>query len=352
MAPFSIKGRMIGPEYPPLVIAEIGINHGGDLALAKAMVVAAAQAGAECVKHQTHFVEDEMTAEARQVFPPNADVSIWEVIRRSALSAAEEAELKRFVEGMGLIYLSTPFSRKAADFLATLDVPAFKIGSGEADNLPLIRHIARFGKPIILSTGMQSLAAMKPAVDILRGAGVPFALLECTNIYPSPPEQVSLKGITELRAAFPDAVIGFSDHSIGSEMALAAVALGACILERHFTDTRYRQGPDISCSMDPAELRWLVDRSREIHMAARNPKGRTSDEEPVYRFARASVVAERDLPAGHVIGEADIWARRPGTGEIAGYDFDRVIGRTLARAVEHNQQLRWSDFVDGPEAKA
>ena len=172
-----------------------------------------------------------------------------------------------------------------------------------------------------------------------------YALLECTNLYPSPPEIVSLQGVTDLRNAFPRAVVGFSDHSIGPEMALASVALGACILERHYTDTRYRIGPDIINSMDPAELRFLIDRSREIHTALHNPKQRTAPEEAVYRFARASVVADRDLPAGHVITEADIWARRPGSGEIAGYEFDRVLGMRTTRAVTRNTQLKWADLV-------
>jgi len=223
-------------------------------------------------------------------------------------------------------------------------VPAFKIGSGEADNLPLIRHIARFGKPVILSTGMQTIDSVRASVKILDDAGIDYALLECTNLYPSPPEIVSLRGVTELKSAFPKVVVGFSDHSIGPEMALASVALGASILERHYTDSRYRQGPDIINSMDPSELRHLVDRSREIWIAANNPKSRTPAEEPVYRFARASVVADRDLPAGHVIAETDIWARRPGSGEIAGYDFDKVVGKRLTRAVTRNTQLKWSDL--------
>ena len=341
----KIAHRDIGPGHPPLVIAEIGINHGGDLAVAKEMVRLAALSGCECVKHQTHFLDDEMTEEAKSIFPPNADVSIWEVMERSALSAEQELELKAYAEGLGLIYLSTPFSRKAADFLNDAGVPAFKIGSGEADNLPLIRHIAGFGKPVILSTGMQTIESIRASVAILDAAGVKYALLECTNLYPSPAEIVSLRGVTELRTAFPRAVVGFSDHSIGPEMALASVALGACILERHYTDTRYRIGPDIINSMDPAELRFLIDRSREIWIAANNPKERTPAEESVYRFARASVVADRDLPEGHVIGEADIWARRPGSGEIAGYDFDKVLGRRLTRAVTRNTQLRWSDLA-------
>ncbi|WP_417668092.1 N-acetylneuraminate synthase family protein [Roseibium sp.] len=340
----KIAHREIGPTHPPLVIAEIGINHGGSLDVAKAMVEAAARSGCEMIKHQTHFVEDEMTEEAKQIFPPNADVSIFEVMRRCALPPDAEKELKAFTEGLGLIYISTPFSRAAADFLNSIDVPGFKIGSGECDHLPLIRHIARFGKPVIMSTGMQTLESLKPSVDILANSGVDYALLECTNLYPSPPEIVSLRGVSDLKAAFPDAIVGFSDHSIGPEMALASVALGACILERHFTDTRYRKGPDISCSMDPAELRFLIDRSREIHIALHNEKVRTAPEEDVYRFARGSIVADRDLVAGQVISEADIWARRPGNGEIPVGDFDKLIGRKLKNSRKRNDQLCWSDF--------
>ena len=341
----KIANREIGPGHPPLVIAEIGINHGGSLAVAKDMVRLAAGAGCEMIKHQTHIIEDEMTEEAKSIFPPNADVSIWHVMERCALTLPDEAELKRYTESLGMIWISTPFSRAAADFLESLDVPAYKIGSGEADNLPLIRHIARKGKPVILSTGMQTIDSIRASVAILEASGVEYALLECTNLYPSPPEIVSLQGVTDLRNAFPRAVVGFSDHSIGPEMALASVALGACILERHYTDTRYRIGPDIINSMDPAELRFLIDRSREIHTALHNPKQRTAPEEAVYRFARASVVADRDLPAGHVITEADIWARRPGSGEIAGYDFDRVLGMRTTRAVTRNTQLKWGDLV-------
>ncbi|WP_050520183.1 N-acetylneuraminate synthase family protein [Pseudorhodobacter antarcticus] len=341
----KIGNREIGPGHPPLVIAEIGINHGGSLDVAREMVRLAALSGCECIKHQTHIIEDEMTEEAKQIFPPNADVSIWHVMEACALSLDDERSLKEYTESLGMIYLSTPFSRAAADFLETLDVCAYKIGSGEADNLPLIRHIARKGKPVILSTGMQTIESVRASVAILDAEGVEYALLECTNLYPSPPEIVSLQGVSDLKAAFPRAVVGFSDHSIGPEMALASVALGASILERHYTDSRYRKGPDIINSMDPSELRHLIDRSREIWIAANNPKRRTEAEEPVYRFARASVVADRDLAAGHVIAEADIWARRPGSGEIAGYEFDAVVGKRLTRSVTRNTQLKWSDLA-------
>lgn len=341
----KIRDRHIGPSHPPLVIAEIGINHGGNLDVAKAMVLAAAQSGCEIVKHQTHIVEDEMTEEAKKIFPPNAEVSIWDVMKSCALPLEDEKALKDYAESLGLIYISTPFSRAAADFLNSVDVPAFKIGSGECDNIPLVRHIASFGKPIIMSTGMQSIETIRASVEVLQLSGVEYALLECTNLYPSPPEIVSLRGVTDLQRAFPNAVVGFSDHSIGPEMALASVALGACILERHFTDTRYRKGPDISCSMDPAELRFLIDRSREIFIALNNEKKRTEPEEAVYRFARSSVVADRDLKPGDVVTEYDIWARRPGNGEIPGYQLDDLIGKTITVARRRNEQLRWSDFA-------
>ena len=347
----KIAHRLIGPEHPPLVVAEIGINHGGSLEVAKAMVNAARMAGCEMVKHQTHFVDDEMTDEAKSIFPPNADKSIWDVMQECALSKDDEIALKQYAESLGLIYISTPFSRAAADFLADIDVAGFKIGSGECNHVPLIRHIASFGKPIIMSTGMQTIDSLRAPVAALDASHVEYALLECTNLYPSPPEIVSLQGISELRAAFPQAVIGFSDHSIGPSMALSAVALGACILERHFTDTRYRKGPDISCSMDPAELRFLIDRSKEIHTALFNPKVRTAPEEDVYRFARGSIVADRDLPAGYVITQRDIWARRPGSGEISVRHFDRLIGARTLRALRRNQQLKWSD-LEGVEPQA
>jgi N-acetylneuraminate synthase len=338
----KIANREISLNHPPLIIAEIGINHQGSLKIAKKMVSDAAKSGAEIIKHQTHFIEDEMSEEAKTIFPPNAEVSIWDVMEQNSLSPEDEIKLKEYTEHLGLIYISTPFSRKATDFLDSIGVPAFKIGSGECDNTPLIRHIAAKGKPVILSTGMNSISSIRKSVQILENAGIDYALLECTNLYPSPPENVSLKGITELRNAFPDVIIGFSDHSIGPTMAIAAMALGSSIIERHFTDSRYRLGPDISCSMDPSELRFLIDKSQEIHIALNNPKGRTTNEEAVYKFARGSIVADQDIIAGTTIEEKHIWARRPGNGEIPAYDFDNLIGKKIKVSVNKNQQLSWN----------
>lgn len=344
MSVVNIAGRSIGLDYKPLIVAEIGINHGGSLEVAKKMVLAARNSGCEMVKHQTHFVEDEMTEEAKNIYPPNDHRSIWDVIAASALTPEDELELKKYAENLGMIYISTPFSRAAADYLADIGVPAFKVGSGEVNHLPLIRRLCRYGKPIILSTGMQSIDGVRPTVEYILNKKIPLVLLQCTNLYPSPPEYVSLKGINILKSEFPEVVVGFSDHSIGPAMALAAVGLGACIVERHFTDDRYRGGPDISCSMDPSELKYLIDRSAEIHAALNNDKGRTVPEEAVYKFARGSVVADRDMDVDFVIKEDDIWARRPGNGEISVADFDKVIGKKLNCPVKKNQQLKWSDF--------
>lgn len=336
--------RIISETNPPLVIAEIGINHNGSIEVAKHMVLEAYKAGCEAIKHQTHFVEDEMTFEAKQIFPPNAKESIWDVISNSSLTKDEEIQLKNYTESLGMIYMSTPFSRSAADFLNDIGVVGFKIGSGECNHLPLIRHIASFGKPVIMSTGMQTIDSISQSVAILDKFEVDYALLECTNLYPSPPENVSLQGVLDLKNAFPNALVGFSDHSIGPTIALASVALGASIVERHFTDTRYRKGPDIINSMDPEELKFIISRSKEIHTALNNPKERSKSEDSVYLFARGTVVAEKDLKSGHVIDENDIWARRPGNGEISVEFFDDLIGRTLSTDVVRNQQLKWSDF--------
>jgi N-acetylneuraminate synthase len=274
VAEFEIAGRRIGPNLPPIVIAEIGINHEGSLDLAIEMADAAIDAGCEIVKHQTHIVEDEMSSEAKGVIPGNADVSIYEIMERCALSERDEFRLMQHVQSRGVIFISTPFSRAAAERLARFDIPAFKIGSGECNNYPLVRYVARFGKPVIISTGMNSIESVRPSVDILRKAGVPYALLHCTNVYPTPPELVRLGAMQQLQNAFPDAVIGLSDHTTSNYTCLGAVALGASILERHFTDRMDRPGPDIVCSMDPQALSDLIQGSKIIFSA----RGEKSDQ--------------------------------------------------------------------------
>jgi N-acetylneuraminate synthase len=297
------------------------------------------------VKHQTHIVEDEMSDEAKLVVPGNADVSIYEIMARCALSEADELKLMRHIESRGAIFLSTPFSRAAANRLAAFNVQAYKIGSGECNNYPLIRHIARAGKPVILSTGMNSIETVRPSVEILRTARVPFALLHCTNVYPTPPELVRLGGITRLREAFPDAVVGLSDHTVTNHACLGAVAVGASILERHFTDRMDRPGPDIVCSMDPRALRDLIDGSKRIFLARGGEKEAVLAENPTIAFAFASVVVVRDLAAGAVLTEVVIWLRRPGGGDFGASDFDGLVGTKLARSVARGRRLERADLT-------
>ena len=345
MKEFMIDDRKIGPGYPPLVIAEIGINHEGSLEVAKQMVDAAAKAGAEVIKHQTHIVEDEMADEAKKVIPGNADVSIYEIMKRCALSEEDETELKRYVESKGMIFISTPFSRAAADRLERMGVVAYKIGSGECNNYPLIKHIAGFGKPMIVSTGMNDTASIQKTVDIMEAYGVPYALLHCTNLYPTKPEWIRLGAMTQLQQAFPNAVVGLSDHSLNNNACLAATALGACILERHFTDSKYRPGPDIICSMDGAEMAELIQSSREIFQMRGGEKAALKEEQVTIDFAFATVVAIADIHAGEPFTMENIWVKRPGTGEIKAVDFESLLGKKANKNIKNGEQLSWKDVV-------
>ena len=258
MNEFKLGNRMVGYHHQPLVIAEIGINHNGSLKNAINLADNAIDAGVEVIKHQTHVVEDEMTSEAKSVIPGNSDKSIYQIMEECALDEDDEIALKEHVESRGKIFISTPFSRAAADRLERMGVCGYKIGSGECNNYPLIEHIASFKKPIILSTGMNDINSIRPAVDIIRKYKIPYALLHTTNIYPTPDRLVRLGAMNELQENFDDAVIGLSDHTVSNHACFGAVALGASILERHFTDSMTREGPDIVNSMDPLAAQELI----------------------------------------------------------------------------------------------
>ncbi len=340
MAEMMIGNRAVGDSYPPVVIAEIGINHGGSIDLAIHMADTAIGAGAEIVKHQTHVIEDEMSEEAKLVIPGNADISIYDIMEGCALSEEDELVLMRHVQSRGAIFISTPFSRAAAERLQRFNIPAIKIGSGECNNYPLIRYVAKMGKPIIISTGMNTIESVRPSVDILRAAGVPYALLHCTNVYPTPPELVRLGAMIRLREAFPDAVIGLSDHTTSNYTCLGAAALGASILERHFTDSMSREGPDIVCSMDPAALSDLIEGSRTIYRARGGEKGPVEAEAPTIAFAFASVVAIRDIQPGELLTDENVWVKRPGGGDFGVLDYDALLGRRAIAPIKRGYQIK------------
>lgn len=343
---FQIKDRKIGKNYPPFVIAEIGINHEGSLELAKKLVDEAYKAGAECVKHQTHIVEDEMSKSAKEVIPGNTSDSIYEVMERCALNEKDELALKNHVESKGMIFLSTPFSRAAVDRLEKFGVSAFKIGSGECNNYPLIEYIAKLKKPMIISTGMNTIHSVSKTVQILKKYGTPCALLHTTNLYPTPVNLVRLGAMMELHQSFPDLVFGLSDHTTTNRACFAATALGASILERHFIDSKERPGPDIINSMDPIELKELIQGSEEIFKMRGGKKEPAKEETVTINFAFSTVVAIKNIRKGEILTENNIWVKRPGTGEIKAEDFQSLIGKVALKNIENDTHLTWSQISD------
>ena len=312
----NICGRMVGEGFPPLVIAEIGINHEGSLQTAFELVDAAIASGAEVIKHQTHVVEDEMSVAAKDVIPGNADVSIYEIMERCALSEEDEMKFKKYIEAKGAIFISTPFSRAAADRLESMGVCAYKIGSGECNNYPLIEHIASFDKPMIISTGMNTIESVTKTVRIVEKYNLPYALLHTTNIYPTPSRLVRLGAMQQMQEAFPRAVIGLSDHTTSNLACFAAVALGADILERHFIDRMDRTGPDVVNSMDPVHLKELIIGAKDIYTMRGGNKEAAKEEQPTIDFAFATVVTIKPIEKGELFTKDNIWVKRPGTGQI------------------------------------
>jgi len=339
----NICGRKIGIFERPIVIVEIGINHEGSLETAFKMVDAAYDAGAEVIKHQTHVVEDEMSGDAKKVIPGNADISIYDIMERCALNEDDEIRLKNYVESKGMIFISTPFSRAAADRLERMGVSAYKIGSGECNNYPLIEHIASFGKPMIVSTGMNDINSVRKMVKILEEYNIPYALLHTTNLYPTPSHLVRFGAMQELQKEFPHTVIGLSDHTTSNLACFGAVALGASILERHFTDSMDRTGPDIVNSMDPEALTELINGSIELAKMRGGKKEAAKEEQVTIDFAFATVVTIKDINKGEKFSKENIWVKRPGTGEIKAEDYKGLLGKESLVSVGNDTHLKWSD---------
>jgi sialic acid synthase SpsE len=340
-SPLTIGSRDVGAGRPCFVIAEAGINHNGDVALAKELVDAAAAAGADAIKFQTHFPEHEMLRDGATA--AYVGESLFELLTRTALSRDAHFELRDLAVRRGLQFLSTPFSREAADFLETVGVPAFKTGSGELTNLPLQQHIARKRKPMIISTGMSTPDEIDRTVGAVRAIGTPFALMHCTSTYPTPYEHVQLDCIGTLQARY-QVPVGFSDHTLGPFIAFAAVTAGASLFEKHFTVSRSLPGPDQQGSIEPQELAELVRGVRAIERARGATKTIQPGEQDVRNMAHHSVVSIRDIPAGATIEVADVWAKRPGTG-IPARQLGDVVGRTARHAIVRDRLIAWDDLA-------
>ena len=343
MRDIIIGEKLIASGNPPFIIAEAGINHNGDVEKAIELARIAKLCGADCIKYQYHITKAELIP--TDIKPGYlSDETLWDITQKIELSFEENRRVQRYCESIGLAYLSTPFSKEAADFLYEMNVPAFKIGSGECCNLPLVEYIAKMGRPIILSTGMNGIDSIRTTVEIIKEHDCPLVLLHCTSIYPTPYDKVRLGSIRQLKDEF-GCPVGLSDHSDGPFTCFAAVALGACVLEKHFTVSKDWPGPDIGFSIDPQELAELVIGSNAIFSAMGGKKGLLEEERPVKDFAFASVVSIRDIIAGEVFSKENIWVKKPGTGEIPAADFRKLLGRTASCNIDCGRQLSYSMVI-------
>ena len=316
---FRIGDREIGPGNPCLVIAEAGVNHNGSLDLAMQLVDVAAEAGADAIKFQTFQAEKLVTADARQAEYQSRNIGKVEtqaqMLKRLELPRDAYRRIMAHCRDRGIRFLSTPFDQESADFLDGEGMEVIKIPSGEVTNLPLVQHLATKRRPILLSTGMCNLSDVDACVATLEQAGVrDLAILHCVSNYPADPADTNLRAMRTMETAFGYPV-GYSDHTLGNEVSFAAVALGACVIEKHFTLDRNLPGPDHKASAEPGELKQLVDGIRTIESALGNGrKVPALSESNTAAVARRSLVAARPIPAGRVIEREDLTTLRPGTG--------------------------------------
>lgn len=338
----EIAGRRLGPAEPTLVIAEIGNNHDGSMGQARALVEAAAEAGADAVKLQTHIADAEMLPSTPT--PPHFDEPRYEFTRRMELSEEQHRELMQLAGKRGLLFLSSPFSVEAVELLERLGLPAYKIASGEVTNPPLVQAVARTRKPVLMSTGMSGVDDIANAVAVLREAGAPFALLQCTSKYPCPPEDVNLHALRMLSERF-DCPVGLSDHTPDVYTAIAAVALGAVCIEKHFTLSRRLYGPDHHASLEPEDLARLVEGVRQVDAAlGSGEKVRDPELDPVRSTFEKSVVTACEVPEGTVIEASMLTTKRPGTG-IPAAQIGEIVGRRSASTLDSNRLVEEADLA-------
>ena len=335
----------IGTKYKPVVIAELGINHNGSIERAVKIADAAIKSGAKIIKHQTHIPEDEMSLEAKKIKPGNSNKNIFSIIKECQLSENDEFKFAKYIRQKKKIFISSPFSREAVDRLEKIGVPAYKIGSGECNNYPFLEYVCKKKKPIILSTGMNDILSIKKSVKIIRKYKVPYALLHCTNIYPTPNELVRLECLNDLKKNFKDAIIGLSDHTETIYSCLGAVSLGASILEKHFVDNKsIRKGPDVSCSMDKNELKEMIVGSKLIFSSLKGTKRALKEETKTINFAFASIVATKNIKKGQKLTKNNIFPIRPGTGDFGVKNFESLLGKNAKRDIKENYQIKKRDI--------
>jgi len=336
----KIGKRKVGENYTPLIIVELGINHNGKIGLAKKLISSAKKAGAEIIKNQTHIAEMEMSEEAKKIIPIHTKDNIYKIIDECSLSEKQELNLMKYVKKQKMIFISTPFSREAANRLNKMNVPAFKIGSGECNNYPLIEHICKFKKPIILSTGMNDISSIKKAVQIMKKHKIQFALMHTTNLYPTPTHLIRLNALKEMKNAFPNIPLGLSDHTNNNFTSFAALGLGVSIIEKHYIDKKSRIGVDVPASIDFSQLKELIKGSKEIYKSLPGKKKPVKEELDTMKFAFASVVSIKKIKKGEKLNLKNIWVKRPGTGDFLAKDLKKLIGKTAKVEIKYNNQIK------------
>lgn len=335
----SIGGTRVGDGAPAFIIAEIGNTHEGSFGQAQALITAAAECGANAVKLQTHLADAEMVASAP--FPPyfRPGESRRTYFERIGFDEAQYKDLLQLAASLGVALLSSPFSPEAVDVLETVGIPAYKIPSGEVTNLPFLDHVARTKKPVLLSSGMSSWEELDRAVETVRRHHDQIVVLQCTSVYPCPPERVGLNLLGEMATRY-DSLVGLSDHTLTMSAALAAVTLGACVIEKHFTLSKRMYGPDPQFSLEPQAFAEMTKGIREIEAALQHPvdKDDLGDLAEMKAIFEKSIVAARDLPSGTIIERDDLATKKPGTG-LAPRLLSQLIGQRTACFVEKDTLL-------------
>ncbi len=349
MHTLDIAGRTVGQNQPCFIIAEAGVNHNGDLALARRLIDAAKEAGSDAVKFQTWITEKLVTPDAPmaeyQRRNTGQEQSQFEMLKSLELSQDQFRQLKAYADTQGILFFSTPDEEESADFLEVLGVPVFKIGSAEVANLPYLRHVALKNRPIILSTGMATLGEVEAAVRTIEAAGNgQLVLLHCVSNYPAEPGDCNLRAMDTLRTAFQYPV-GFSDHTLGTEIAIAAVARGACVIEKHFTLDTQLPGPDHAASLNSSDFADMVQAIRKVEGALGSGRKRPVPSEMVTRQAvRKGFVAARNIPLGKKLDVRDVVLRRTSGGLGPEY-LDLLVGRETKIMIEAKQVIELEMFL-------
>jgi len=328
-----------------LIIGEAGVNHNGDLNIARKLIDVAVEAGVDMVKFQTFITEEGITGNAEkakyQLSATDKKETQFEMLKKLELDREAHEELIRHCNHKGIRFLSTAFDHPSIDLLNELNIPLYKVPSGEITNLPYLRHIGRMGKPVILSTGMATLKEVEDAINVLRESGTPkgeITVLHCNTSYPTPMEDVNLKGMLTIRDEL-EVKVGYSDHTLGIEIPIASVAMGASVIEKHFTLDRGMEGPDHKASLDPCELKAMVNAIRNIENALGDGVKRPSSSEMENKsVARKSIVAARDILEGEILTKEDLVAKRPGTG-ISPMKWDEIIGTIAQRDFSKDEAI-------------